>query len=192
MVNFNKQGLKYEKSHWVFANGCFYYFRLVATVKELSGPCFTAAQYRQEAGKARTDGEKKPRFWERPTPFNTNAMRKTNSSRTSRTTTRKCGSDKRYTYEKWITLSAILNVKPEIAYKAWLNGKEHSNFTGSPAKINPKVGGTFTAWDGYISGKTMELEPNKRILQKWRTTEFPDKSPDSMLEITFENVDKGN
>ena len=26
--------------------------------KELSGPCFTAAQYRQEAGKARTDGEK--------------------------------------------------------------------------------------------------------------------------------------
>jgi hypothetical protein len=26
--------------------------------KELNGPCFTAAQYRQEAGKARTDGEK--------------------------------------------------------------------------------------------------------------------------------------
>jgi hypothetical protein len=26
--------------------------------KELSGPCYAAAQYRQEAGKARTDGEK--------------------------------------------------------------------------------------------------------------------------------------
>ena len=53
------------------------------------------------------------------------------------------------------TLSVILNVKPEIAYKDWLNSKEHSNFTGSPAKINPNIGGTFTAWDGYISGKTM-------------------------------------
>ena len=89
------------------------------------------------------------------------------------------------------TLSVILNVKPEIAYNAWLNSKEHSNFTGSPAKITSNVGGTFSAWDGYISGKTMELDPNKRILQKWRTTEFPDKSPDSMIEITFEEIDKG-
>jgi activator of HSP90 ATPase len=89
------------------------------------------------------------------------------------------------------TLSAILNVKPEKAYKAWLNSKEHSSFTGSPAKINPKAGGAFTAWDGYISGKTMELLPFKRILQNWRTTEFPDTSPDSRLEITFDEVDNG-
>ena len=33
-------------------------FSIGCNSKELSGPCFTAAQYRQEAGKARTDGEK--------------------------------------------------------------------------------------------------------------------------------------
>jgi hypothetical protein len=33
-------------------------FSIGCNNKELNGPCFTAAQYRQEAGKARTDGEK--------------------------------------------------------------------------------------------------------------------------------------
>jgi activator of HSP90 ATPase len=89
------------------------------------------------------------------------------------------------------TLSVVLNVKPEALCKAWLDSEEHAKFTGSPAEIVPKVGGKFTAWDGYISGKTLELDPGKRILQNWRTTDFDNKSPDSKIEITFEKADKG-
>jgi activator of HSP90 ATPase len=35
-------------------------------------------------------------------------------------------------------------------------------------------------------GKNLELEPPRRILQSWRTTEFPEGAPDSMLEILIE------
>ena len=35
----------------------------------------------------------------------------------------------------------------------------------------------------YIEGKNLELEKDKKIVQKWRTTEFPDDAPDSDLEI---------
>jgi activator of HSP90 ATPase len=89
------------------------------------------------------------------------------------------------------TVSVILNEKPDVLFNAWLNSKEHSNFTGSPAKIAPKIGGKFTAWDNYISGKTIEMDPNKRIVQEWRSTEFPEESPDSRIEITFEKVEEG-
>ena len=58
-------------------------------------------------------------------------------------------------------------------YNAWLDSEAHSAFTGSPAQIDPQVGGQFTAWDGYIQGQTLETEPFRRILQAWRTTEFP-------------------
>jgi activator of HSP90 ATPase len=88
-------------------------------------------------------------------------------------------------------MSTILPVDPDRLYHAWLNSGEHSRFTGSPAEIEPIVGGKFQAWDGYIFGKTIQLEHMQRIVQSWRTTEFPEESPDSRLEIRFEAVDGG-
>ena len=83
-------------------------------------------------------------------------------------------------------LSHELPATPEILYSAWLSSVEHSNMTGGAATVSNVVGGTFEAWDGYIQGKNLELEPSKRILQSWRTTEFADSAEDSLLEILFE------
>jgi activator of HSP90 ATPase len=88
-------------------------------------------------------------------------------------------------------VSTIINAEPKVVYKAWLSSKEHSEFTGSKAKIDPKKGGAFTAWDGYISGTTLELEPFTRIKQAWRTTEFPEKSKDSIIEVLLEPAEQG-
>ena len=58
--------------------------------------------------------------------------------------------------------------------------------TGGASQIDPVVGGKFSAWDGYITGTTLELEPYRRIVQSWRTVEFPADAPDSRLEILLE------
>jgi len=63
--------------------------------------------------------------------------------------------------------------------------------TGSQAEVEGRSGGPFKAWDGYIWGKTIELEPNRRIVQAWRTSEFPEDSPDSRVEILLEEVPDG-
>ena len=57
--------------------------------------------------------------------------------------------------------------------------------------ILPQVGTRFSMWDGYIEGKNIELESDHRILQAWRTTEFPTDSPDSRLEILFNELEVG-
>ena len=57
-----------------------------------------------------------------------------------------------------LKVSAVIPAKPAEIYKAWLSSKGHSAMTGSAAKVTGKVGGKFTAWDGYIFGKTLELE----------------------------------
>jgi len=85
-----------------------------------------------------------------------------------------------------IFLSEYFNVLPAKLFSDWLDSSAHSDFTESPADIDPKPGGKFTAWDGYISGSTKEIELGRRIIQNWRTTEFSDKEPDSVLVITFE------
>jgi activator of HSP90 ATPase len=81
------------------------------------------------------------------------------------------------------SVSAVIAASPEQVYTAWMSGKEHGAMTGGAAKVSPKVGGKFSAWDGYILGTTLELVPFKRIVQAWRTTEFPEDSPDSRLLI---------
>lgn len=83
------------------------------------------------------------------------------------------------------SVSTILPAAPEKVFRAWLSSTEHAAMTGSPAKIEPRVGGTFTAWDGYISGRTLELKPYTRIVQAWRTSEFADDDPDSRIEVVL-------
>jgi len=38
-----------------------------------------------------------------------------------------------------------------------------------PAEISREVGGAFTLFGGYIMGRHVELVPNERIVQAWRT-----------------------
>ncbi len=90
-----------------------------------------------------------------------------------------------------LKLSTHLPVTPETAYRAWLDSEQHAAFTGSPAEIDGHPGGKFSAWDGYIFGTTLEVYPFQRIVQSWRTTDFPESSPDSHLEVLFEDADGG-
>jgi activator of HSP90 ATPase len=90
-----------------------------------------------------------------------------------------------------IRLSAVLPAEPKAVYAAWMSSKGHGAMTGSAAKITARGGGKFTAWDGYISGKTLELEPGSRIVQSWRTTDFQEQEPDSSLEVLLQKAKGG-
>ena len=82
-----------------------------------------------------------------------------------------------------ITLSTLIPAPPDIVYTAWLDSEGHAAFTGSPAMIDPRVGGRHTAWDGYIWGNTLELLPGSKVVQSWRSSDFPEDAPDSRLEV---------
>jgi len=82
-----------------------------------------------------------------------------------------------------IKLSITLPVSAEKLYKSWLSSDIHTAFTGGDANIKAIHGAPFTAWDGYISGKNVELIKNKFIKQAWRTLEFDSAWPDSIVEL---------
>jgi activator of HSP90 ATPase len=90
-----------------------------------------------------------------------------------------------------IEVSGILAAAPAKIYVAWLSSAGHTAMTGAPAETTYQAGGRFSAWDGYITGQNVQLEPNKRIVQTWRTSEFPEGAPDSRLDIELEAVEDG-
>ncbi|MHB8628857.1 MAG: SRPBCC domain-containing protein [Aggregatilineales bacterium] len=59
------------------------------------------------------------------------------------------------------------------------------------ADASPHEGARFTAGAGYITGTNVKLEPGKRIVQTWRTTEFQDSDPDSQIVVLLEPVAGG-
>jgi len=89
------------------------------------------------------------------------------------------------------SIARVLPATPEQIYKAWLDGDQHSEMTGAGATSNPTVGRTFTARDGYIEGINVELAAYRRIVQRWRTVEFPVDEPNSLLKITLERSNGG-
>ena len=90
-----------------------------------------------------------------------------------------------------IEISDVIPASPQQVYEAWLDSKGHSDMTRSECVLDPAVGGKFTAFDGYISGTTVERKAYSRIVQDWRTREFPEESPDSRLYVSLEAVKGG-
>ncbi|MDA0708926.1 MAG: SRPBCC domain-containing protein [bacterium] len=86
-------------------------------------------------------------------------------------------------------VSETFQGSPALLFHAWLDSAEHTAMTGGEALVSDEVGGSFSAWDGYISGKNIELETGKRILQSWRTDDFDPDAPDSSLCILFQAED---
>lgn len=92
-----------------------------------------------------------------------------------------------YTY----TLTSVIPATPQEIYEAWLDSIAHSEMTGAEATMSDEVGAEVSAWNGYITGRNLELVPGERIVQSWRTSEFDEEHEDSVVTLTLEGTDEG-
>ena len=90
------------------------------------------------------------------------------------------------------TVSDVIPATPKEIYDAWLDSRLHAKMTGGhPATITAVQGERFAVWWGFITGKNIVLEPGKRIVQSWRTTQFEESDPDSQIDVLLEMVAGG-
>jgi activator of HSP90 ATPase len=87
------------------------------------------------------------------------------------------------------TKKTRLKATAKEIYEAWLSSKGHTRMTGGEATASNKEGDKFTAWDGYIEGENLKLEPFTRIVQSWRTDQFQEHEEDSQIEILLDEED---
>ena len=89
------------------------------------------------------------------------------------------------------TLSTVIPASPVDIYRAWLDSIAHSEMTGGEAIMSDEVGADVSAWDGYITGRNLELVPGERIVQSWRTAEFDEEHADSIVTILLRETEDG-
>ena len=88
------------------------------------------------------------------------------------------------------TLTTTIKAAAKQIYKSWLSTQRHTKMTGGAAFVSDKEGETFKAWDGYITGRNIELEPYNKIVQSWRSSNFEDNEADSQIEISLSEQGK--
>ncbi len=93
---------------------------------------------------------------------------------------------------KIIEQEILIKTTPHDIYEALMDSKIHSKFTESKAKISREIGGKVSAFEGGLNGKNIELVPDKKIVQTWRSEgENWPKGYFSIITLIFEPVDKG-
>jgi len=75
-------------------------------------------------------------------------------------------------------------------YGALMDSRRHSRITESRAVIGRRAGSAFSVWGGGVTGVTVALSPNKRIVQAWRGSGWPD-GHYSIAVFTFRKAGKG-
>ena len=75
---------------------------------------------------------------------------------------------------KTIKQTVLFNASPNDIFEMLMDSKKHSRFTGAPARISRKVVGKISAYEGYIEGENVELVQDKKIVQKWRESDWPE------------------
>lgn len=66
-----------------------------------------------------------------------------------------------------------LGASPALVYQALTEAKQFSAMSGgAPAEIEARAGGAFSVFGGHVAGRTLELEPGRRVVQAWRARDW--------------------
>jgi uncharacterized protein YndB with AHSA1/START domain len=79
-------------------------------------------------------------------------------------------------FKKYYTLPA----SPEEVYLALTNPNTINLWTGEEAEMSTEPGSEFSLWEGSISGKNLEFEEGRKIVQEWY---FGDQAESSIVTI---------
>jgi activator of HSP90 ATPase len=93
----------------------------------------------------------------------------------------------------------VFTASPKRVYEALTDAKQFTrviqlsgalqamHLADKPAEISREAGGAFALYGGYITGRHVELVPNVRVVQAWRTGGWP---PGAYSIAKFELVEQ--
>ncbi|XP_075508780.1 uncharacterized protein LOC142545464 [Primulina tabacum] len=91
---------------------------------------------------------------------------------------------------KTITMSEKFYCRAKDMYEILMDENRWKGFTQSNARISKEVWGEFSIFDGSVTGRNLELQEGKYIVQNWRFGSWPDGIV-SKVSLTFEEPESG-
>lgn len=84
------------------------------------------------------------------------------------------------------TLTWIVYATPVEVFKALTNPAIIAKWSNGEAVLEPKVGGTFEMFDGWVKGNVLAYEPGKKLSYSWKPVEWSKKADASIVTYIFD------
>ena len=84
-----------------------------------------------------------------------------------------------------ISQSVVVPAPAEGLFAMYTDPAKHAAITGAPVAISVEPGSPFQAFNGALTGATLQIIPQRLVIQSWRSTKFNDGDPDSTLILAF-------
>ena len=84
-----------------------------------------------------------------------------------------------------ISQAVVLPAPAESLFAMYTDPAKHAAITGAPVAISVEPGSPFRAFNGALTGATLQIIPQRLVIQSWRSTKFNDADPDSTLILAF-------
>ena len=81
--------------------------------------------------------------------------------------------------------SVLLAATAEELYATYVDAARHAAVTGSAVTVSDRPGSKFSAFFGAITGTTLAVEPQRLVVQAWRSTNFDTQDANSTLVLEF-------
>jgi activator of HSP90 ATPase len=70
--------------------------------------------------------------------------------------------------------SVEIKASPHEVFESLVDPRQHAKFSGATAKLERRIGGRFTHYDGSPEGVVVDLKKDSRIVLAWRSTGWPE------------------
>ena len=84
-----------------------------------------------------------------------------------------------------ISQSVVLPAPAEHLFEMYIDPEKHAAITGAPVVIGVAPGSRFHAFNGALTGATLQIIPQRLVVQSWRSIKFNEGDPDSTLILAF-------
>src|SRR5256885_13591039 len=80
-----------------------------------------------------------------------------------------------------ISQSVVLPAPAESLFAMYTDPGKHTAITGAPVAISVEPGSPFQAFNGALTGATLQIIAQRLGVQPWRSLKFNDGAPESTL-----------
>ncbi|HTP13596.1 MAG TPA: SRPBCC domain-containing protein [Bacteroidota bacterium] len=86
---------------------------------------------------------------------------------------------------KPISMTATVKATPSEVFTALTDSKTIHRWSGQKGTVQPKIGGKFEFFDGWVKGKVLAYEKGKTVSYTWHTADMKNEVEPSIVRFTL-------
>lgn len=90
-----------------------------------------------------------------------------------------------------IRITVVMPVAPARVFRALTSARAIAAWSGAPGRVAARVGGRFSMWDGWNTGRVLARRSPTTLVYTWRKDSWPEATKDSVVRWTLQKVPGG-